>query len=114
MNSFRTELQPSELEQYQRTGYVVVRGQFSAEEIAAWQRECERLWSVVTTLPQDGRIQHRGVVGGESTATIADRIDPLLDLSPGFAALTQDERIVGPTSSALGAGAALLKDKLIT
>jgi 2-aminoethylphosphonate dioxygenase len=114
MTSIKTGLQPSDLEQYQRTGYVAVRGMFSPEEIAAWQRECDRLWSVVAALPQNGRIQHRGVVGGESTTTIADRIDPLLDLSPTFAALTGDERIIGPTSSALGSGAALLKEKLIT
>ena len=36
-------LTSSELADYQRTGFVRLGGRFSADEVATWQAECDRL-----------------------------------------------------------------------
>lgn len=100
-----------ELDHYWRAGYVTVRGGFAPEEVQAWQQECERLWAVAGGQLDAGRIQHRGRVTGGTTA---DRIDPVVDVSPLFAALARDPRILGPVGAALGSEAILFKDKLIS
>jgi ectoine hydroxylase-related dioxygenase (phytanoyl-CoA dioxygenase family) len=45
---------------------------------------------------------------------VADRIDPVIDISSVFAALAHDARIVSAVSSLLGKPASLMKAKLIT
>jgi ectoine hydroxylase-related dioxygenase (phytanoyl-CoA dioxygenase family) len=49
-----------------------------------------------------------------SGGKVADRIDPVIDISPVFAKLANDPRIVEPVSEMLGAAASLMKAKLIT
>ena len=104
-------LTPAELEHYRKAGHVTVRGSFAPEEIHEWRQECERLWALADAQLDAARIQHRGRVTGGS---IADRIDPVVDVSPLFAALARDARILGPVGAALGSGAILFKDKLIS
>ena len=98
-------------EDYRTAGYVVARGLFTPIEVTGWQRECERLWSEVGDGPAaSGRIQRRGHAAG---GTIADRIDPVIDVSRVFARLATDPRMVGTVRGALGATPTLVKAKLI-
>lgn len=99
-----------QLEQYRTAGYVAVRGRFTGQDVANWQHECDRLWAVVESLGEDGRVQQRGQVGG---GTVADRLDRVMDLSTLFATVARDERMVAAVRAALGAEPALVKDKLI-
>jgi 2-aminoethylphosphonate dioxygenase len=96
---------------YWRAGYVSVRHQFTAADIEAWRAECDRLWGVVDADPDAARVQWRG---HEHQGQIRDRIDPVVDISPLFAALAADARLLGPVGDVLRAEPALMKAKLIT
>ena len=72
-------LSPEAIEAYRRDGRVVVQGMFDLEEVRSWTDECERLWAGCTCRPQ----QHAfAVARARRRGEIADRLDPILDISP--------------------------------
>jgi 2-aminoethylphosphonate dioxygenase len=95
---------------YWRDGYATVPNRFSADEIAAWRAECDRLWGVVDGDPDAARVQWRGHA---REGQIRDRIDPVVDISPVFAGLAADPRVVAAVREVLRAEPALMKAKLI-
>lgn len=103
-------LNPYQLTRYRSRGYVAVRGRFGPAEVALWQAECDRLWEALAQQPGEGRIQFRGHQNGTE---IADRIDPLLDVSPVFRRMSRDPRIVAAVEGALEGTAKVVKAKLI-
>ena len=103
-------LEPAEVEAYWRDGYILVKGLFDPQELRAWRDESDRLWASVPADRGNARMQWRGlVVGGE----IADRIDPVLDISPVFEALALDTRLVAAASRLLDGTAIPFRSKLI-
>jgi hypothetical protein len=98
-------------ERYQRDGYVLLAGRFTLVEVHDWVSECERLWQELSDDLRADRIQYRGGIAG---GRVADRIDPVVDISPAFGRLAADPRIVDAATALLGAPAALMKAKLIT
>jgi hypothetical protein len=104
-------LNPHQLARYQARGFVTVRSRFNRSEVARWQAECDRLWAVLSTSSEESRIQFRG---HENGTAIADRIDPLLDVSPLFKRLSRDPRIVKAVEDALDGHSKVIKAKLIT
>jgi ectoine hydroxylase-related dioxygenase (phytanoyl-CoA dioxygenase family) len=104
-------LSPEQVQAYHTNGYIVLRGQFSCAEAAQWQEECERLWYTPGLIDTyNVRVESRGRLTGGS---VADRLDPVLDLSPRLEALARDERILVPLQSLLGDVAHLFRCKLI-
>jgi ectoine hydroxylase-related dioxygenase (phytanoyl-CoA dioxygenase family) len=105
------ELSARDLAAYRTSGYVVARGRFARAEVAAWRRECERLWALpgIADL-RNLRVEPRGHLVGRP---VLDRLDPVIDLSPLFARLVTDRRILGAVASVLGEAATLLKCKLV-
>ncbi len=95
---------------YWREGYVLVPGLFEPEEVESWRRECTRLWALLDLETDSARIQWRGHA---AQGQIRDRIDPVVDISPVFAALAADPRLVGAARDVLRAEPALMKAKLI-
>jgi len=104
-------LNPYQIARYRTRGYVAVRGRFDADDVALWQAECDRLWQALAVRPGDNRVQFREHANGTA---IADRIDPLLDVSPVFRRVARDARIVAAVDSALGGTSKVIKAKLIT
>jgi len=104
-------LNPYQVARYHARGYVAVRDRFTPGEVARWQSECDRLWEALSQQPPDGRVQFREHQNGTA---IADRIDPLLDVSPLFRRLARDPRVAGTAESALGGPVKVVKAKLIT
>lgn len=102
-------LSEPQLADYHRNGFVVVSGLFSREEARGWQEECVRIWEDADV--GESRVQWRTHNGGRP---IADRLDPVIDVSPVFDALAHDGRILEAVEAALGGRAQLFKDKLIT
>lgn len=106
----KTALSTQQLEEYRTKGYLWLRGAFSAEEAAEWQREADRLRGLEEyTDPYNLRVGYRTVDGEK----VLERFDPLRDISPVFARLTQDERITGALSQIFETQPNLFKDKLI-
>jgi ectoine hydroxylase-related dioxygenase (phytanoyl-CoA dioxygenase family) len=106
-----TDLNPYQITRYRARGYVAVRGRFGLQEIALWQAECDRLWAALSTEAGDTRVQFREHANGTA---VADRIDPLLDVSPLFHRLARDPRITGAVESVFEGRAKVVKAKLIT
>lgn len=106
----QTSLTKAQIEQYRSTGYLWLRGAFSPEQAVEWQNEADRLRQLDEyTDPYNLRVGYRTVDGEK----VLERFDPLRDISPVFARLTADERIVGPLSQIYDAEPKLFKDKLI-
>jgi ectoine hydroxylase-related dioxygenase (phytanoyl-CoA dioxygenase family) len=96
---------------YERFGYAVVASPFDADEIAAWRRECDRLWSLPHVADgSEFRVDPRATVDGHS---VPERLDPVIDASPLFAALSRDDRVLRIARALLRDEPLLFKDKLI-
>ena len=106
-----TGLNQHQLARYRARGFVAVRARFTRPEIARWGAECDRLWALLSTQSGDTRVQFREHANGTA---VADRIDPLLDVSAVFRRLAKDPRIVKPVEDALDGHSKVIKAKLIT
>ncbi len=103
-------LAPGEVAAYWRDGYVIVKGLFDLQESRVWTDESDRLWASMPADRGNARVLWRGRVdGGE----IADRIDPVLDISPVFEALALDTRLIAAASRLLDGTAIPFRSKLI-
>ncbi len=95
---------------YGRDGHVVVERVFDPEGSSAWLAESDRLWASLPADRSDPRVQWRSTVdGGE----IADRIDPVLEVSPVYDALARSPRLIAAAGSLLDGTAIPFKAKLI-
>lgn len=103
-------LSNAEIADYHEKGYRVVRGAFSAPEMAVIKAETERLrqtdW---LTDPNNIRSGHR-TINGEVRL---EKLDPVHDASPVMTALVNDERIISPLRDLWNDEPLLFKDKLI-
>ncbi len=84
-------LSSSQLERYWQQGFLLVGGLFGPRQIAEFREESDRLWRLMEGDPTHRRIQRRRRVEG---GTVADRIDPVADISPVFRAAAGDSRII--------------------
>jgi ectoine hydroxylase-related dioxygenase (phytanoyl-CoA dioxygenase family) len=104
-------LTPQQIEEFWETGHFVVRGLTSIKEIRSWQEECRRVWDSVELTEDNPRLHWRDRVSGER---VADRIDPLLDISPVFKRLTGDARLVRSAADLIGGDTDVFKACLIS
>lgn len=86
-------------------GWSLVSGFLGQGEVEVLRREAERLWA------DQSLFGIRGAV--PNSASRSDRLDPVIDLSPPFAALAGDSRLLAQVEALLGPGAQLMKDKFI-
>ena len=87
------------------SGWALHPGFLPAEEVGELVREAERLTA------DPALSAGRGAV--PNSATRSDRIDPVIDLSPRFAALARDPRLTELAGRLLGGDVQLMKDKFI-
>ena len=92
-------------DQWESDGWMQLPGFLGADELALLSREADRL------LELKEYFDERGVV--PFSPTRSDRLDPVTDLSPLFAALAADPRLLGLAGSVLGGQPQLMKDKFI-
>lgn len=106
----RAFLSFEQIESYQQKGYLVLRSQFTKEEVALWHAECDRLLSLKEIMdPLNLRVGFREMNGNP----YVEKFDPLVDLSPVFNKLSEDERILSPLRDLYYDEPLLFKDKLI-
>lgn len=110
--SFGGALSAENQEQYRRDGYLVLRGVFPGEEMAALGVEAERLFQRKDLIDSDN-IRCRWQNHAETGECRFDCFDPVIDLSATFEKLARDPRILTPVSALYGEPARLFKDKLI-
>ncbi|MDG0809032.1 phytanoyl-CoA dioxygenase family protein [Cohnella rhizosphaerae] len=104
-------LSGTELEDYNRQGYLVLRNVFSEAEAKVLQIECDKLLTLSEyTDPKNIRAGYKSYANGE---TKIERFDPVHDISPVFASLVQDDRLLAPLRDIYLDEPKLFKDKLI-
>ena len=99
----------AQVRQYWERGWLVLPGVFSAEEVAGWDAECQRLLASDLVHEDNLRTGFRAVDG----KPMIERIDPVIDVSSVFASAVSDPRVLGPLAAIFGDAAVLFKDKLI-
>ena len=90
---------------WQANGWCLVPGYVDAAELAMLRAEAERLFRDKALFDQRGAVPN--------STTRSDRLDPVIDVSPTFAELAQDGRLLGLVGHALGGEPQLMKDKFI-
>lgn len=105
-----TTLTSEEISSYQEKGYLPLEGVFTPDEVKAWADESKRLLRLGLAHEDNLRtVMYRTPAG----LPVVDRINPVVDISPVFEALTKDERILRPLRELYGEDMLLFKDKII-
>lgn len=105
-----TTLTAEQISTYQEKGYLTLADAFTSDEVIAWDAESRRLLRLGLAHEDNLRtVIYRTPEG----ITIVDRINPVVDISPLFKALTEDERIMRPLRELYGDDMLLFKDKII-
>lgn len=102
----KTSLTQQQYEHYQREGYVVLKGLFSAEEVAEMQRITNELKKMAWKIGahQEGKVMHRGaqfVVKNEDGSVVIERICWAGAIFPKLLAYGRDKRITHPVAQLL-------------
>lgn len=106
----KNRIDATRIDGYRRKGYLALRGVFGAGEVAAWGAESRRLLRLGLAHEDNWRtVLYRGPAG----LAVVDRLSPVVDISPVFASLARDERILRPLGELCGEAVRLFKDKLI-
>lgn len=95
---------------FEDKGFIQLDGLFSAKEVRTWCEECRRLQRETDVSEEPDRVQWRDHQNGDP---VADRFDPVVDISLTFNELASDCRILDSVEAALGGPVQLMKDKLI-
>lgn len=96
---------PAAREEYRAKGWALINRFLGEAEVADLRREAERL------VEDQALFVERGTIPMSMSRT--DRLDPVIDVSPPFAALARDPRLLALAGSFLGGDAQLMKDKFI-
>ena len=103
----------AEVDFYRTEGYLIVRGVFSAGEVARLADDVERVARERRDLIDPNNLRVRFQSHHETGAPVFEVFDPIADLSPVARALAHDRRILGRLHDLYGEPAELFKDKLI-
>ena len=90
---------------WEARGWTLVPAFLNGDDLTMLRREADRL------LDNGALFEQRGSVPNSTTRS--DRLDPVIDVSPPFAALARDQRLLRTVGDLLGGAAQLLKDKFI-
>jgi 2-aminoethylphosphonate dioxygenase len=105
-------LSPEQIQSYHADGYLILRGVFCADEVAALASESQTLIAreeLIDTANIRCRWQDHATTG-ECTF---DCFDPVIDIGPVCRFVARDERIMAPLRALYDDDAYLFKDKLI-
>ncbi|MGH7137263.1 MAG: phytanoyl-CoA dioxygenase family protein, partial [Pirellulales bacterium] len=102
----------SQLDVYQETGYLVLRGLFSGEEMAALAGECDSLLQRTDLIHSDN-LRCRFQPHENGSPCLFETFDPVVDIAPQCAAVAADRRVHEVLEQIYEDDACLFKDKLI-
>jgi hypothetical protein len=98
-------------EQFQRDGYLVLRGFFARDDLAAVDRETDALLAR-DDLKDPANLRVRWKYHCETGEPLFDCFDPVIDLSPGARALANDPRLRAVLEDLHGDRVHLFKDSV--
>jgi ectoine hydroxylase-related dioxygenase (phytanoyl-CoA dioxygenase family) len=106
------------VERYHREGYLIQTSVLSAEELAEFRNEADRLLRLCTEQSEryarriEWEIDHLTEGDRAGMEKVIRKLEPISDLSPRFAELAYHPGITGPVSAVLGEPVELFEDKL--
>jgi ectoine hydroxylase len=108
-----TRLTPQQRADYERDGFVVLPDVFGSDELDRLRSESDRLVDVLVNASlATGELSPRLDVRTTGEDIVLLKVQPLSDVSPPFASIAQDERLLGPMRDLLGCEPLLLEEKL--
>jgi len=96
---------PAAREDFRSKGWTLINCFLDQQQVAALRCEADRLTEDHALFVERGSVP--------ISMSRNDRLDPVIDVSPPFAALARDPRLLTLAGSFLGGDAQLLKDKFI-
>jgi ectoine hydroxylase len=106
-------LSPEQRATYERDGFVVLPALFTADELQAARDEADRLADeLVNASIALGKVSPRLDLRKDDKGTVLLKIQPVGDISPVFAAMERDPRLLDPMRELLGCEPLLLEEKL--
>lgn len=112
MQPLSPEATPEAVERYRRDGILILRGVFSAAELAAAAAETAALLQR-TELMEQRNLRGRWQYHYDTGEPVFELFDPIVDLSPRCHDLAYDRRLTSVMETLLGGPVQLFKDKLI-
>jgi hypothetical protein len=106
------EISSALVDRYLADGFLVVRGLFSADEMAEAAAEADHLFSRRDLIDTDN-LRCRWQDHYQTGECRFDTFDPVIDLSPLMGRIAHDRRILDLLGELYGEEACLIKDKLI-
>ena len=102
-----------DLERYERDGYIVLEPSFGAAELDELRREADRLVELQLSVSLGlGEPSPRLDASRRNGHVAVRKLQPVADLSPAFASLAADERLLAPLRQLLGCEPVLMEEKL--
>lgn len=107
-------LPPKRLDAFQREGYLVLPGVFTTEEVQRVRQEADRILELILNSSlalrrTSARLDWRELADGSQ---IVRKIQPINDLSPYLAELSNDPRLLQPMRQIMGHEPILMEEKL--
>ena len=98
---------------FENEGYLILPGVFNRREVASMAAEATRLaqWQIAISLAL-GEPTPRLDVQRRGELVVLRKIQPVNDVSPVFARLARDERLINPLRDLLGCEPVLMEEKL--
>lgn len=107
----KEELTQSVIDRYHADGAIHVKGLFKPEEVQVWKGEVARIFGLPGLIdPLNVRVEGRSHA---KRGSVADRLDPILDISPVFSNLMRDSRVLGFAEALIGDAVDVFRCKLI-
>src|SRR5919109_4889606 len=108
-------LTPEQIAQYQRDGYIILPGVFTAAEVARMREEADRILEVVLNSSlalgtPNPRLDLRTRADGQQSVL---KVQPINDLSDYLRQVSDDPRLLQPMRDLLGCEPILMEEKLL-
>ncbi|HEX5446870.1 MAG TPA: phytanoyl-CoA dioxygenase family protein [Pirellulales bacterium] len=110
--TFRERLSAEQVAAYHDTGYLILPGLFTGDEIGAVAAEAEALLARQDLIDTQN-LRCRWQPSESGGPCLFETFDPVIDIAPRCARLAADRRILDALGSLYGDEACLFKDKLI-
>lgn len=102
------------IEQFNRDGYIAIPNAFNFDEVAKMQREADAMLELIinSSIAHSRRSGRLSIVESEQGEQMAVKIQPVNDLSLYLAAISVDERLLGPMRTLMADEPILMEEKL--
>jgi ectoine hydroxylase-related dioxygenase (phytanoyl-CoA dioxygenase family) len=107
-------LSQKQIDQFAEEGFLILPGAFDADEVAHMRREADAILELIlnSSIALHRRSNRLDWLRRPDGLPMVRKIQPINDLSSYLAAVSADERLVGPLRSVMGDEPVLMEEKL--